>query len=377
MGNANVLKQVQIPLQKEVISYYGLNILDDFSSVLNQYQFDKIFFISEPTIYAIHGHSFFQMLQKKQIPSELLLIGGSEDDKTFSCLGDLCDELIRRNISKDSIMISFGGGIVGNIVGLAAALIYRGVRYIEIPTTFMGQTDSTLSNKQAVNGGSGKNQLGLYHAPLFVWSDLNYILSESQRHIKAGIVEGIKNTLIQDNELYPYFENNNLANADLDGERLLTLFEIITGSKNKILQKDPTEKKYAIILEYGHTFGHSIEFLTHGRIIHGEAVAAGMCIAAELSYSLGHMSQELLEKHYQILGDFINKDMLSDDIRPLITPEKIMEEIQNDNKRTKSGIKYVLIDEIGHCMNPDGDWQVEVDSDTVLAGIRTFFEKIS
>ena len=302
------------------------------------------------------------------------LLEATEKDKTMEGLSRLCDTLIEERISKDSIIIGFGGGVTGNMVGLAAALIYRGIRYIEVPTTFMGMTDSSLSNKQAVNGGNGKNQLGVFKAPLFVWCDMCYAETESLRHIKAAYAEGIKNVLINDTDNLNYFFDQKFLREYQDKFQLFNSFEIITDAKNEILGIDPTEKKYAVVLEYGHTFGHAIEYLTNGEVIHGEAVAMGMCIAAEISYRMNGISSEELELHYELLKDFFYK---STDYKLLdvISIEDIVYEIKNDNKRTASGIKYVLLNKIGECMNPDGDWQVKVDNSLVEECLDLFFLK--
>ncbi|MFF2910167.1 hypothetical protein [Paenibacillus sp. NPDC057934] len=369
-------KYIDFHLQDKVRAYYEYDIADQFADVLNEYSFDKVFFISEQVIFDIHGHEFLKALQKKNVLHKVLLIGSSEKDKSFSNLEFLCNYLIEHQISKDSIIISFGGGVVGNIVGLAAGLIYRGVRYIEIPTTFMGQTDSTLSNKQAINGASGKNQIGRYYAPLFVWSDLKYLETESPRNIKAAIVEGVKNTFIQDIDLLEELASFIKGKTAFSAKDLYYLFETIAESKNKILEKDPSEKGYAVILEYGHTFGHAIEFLTSGEIIHGEAVAIGMCIAAEISFRLGKLRYEDVKLHYEILYHLIFKDNPVLSLLNGINAESILKCIECDNKRTSSGVKYVILERMGECCNIQGDCQIPVEKSVVVASIEEAFSKI-
>ncbi len=369
------LKKKIIPLKPETEVFYGYDITRFFTGILNKYKYDKIFFIADKGVFNIHGYEFYKMLIEEDITVKLLVIDATEDYKTIAGLEYICTSMIADNISKDSIIISFGGGVTGNICGMAAALIYRGVRYIEIPTTFMGQTDSTLSNKQAVNGSSGKNQLGMYYAPIFVWTDIKYAVTEKHRHIKAAITEGIKNALIYDKELLPYFTGKDFANNKPGSSQLLELFEIITNSKNKILSQDPGEKDYAVILEYGHTFGHAIEYLTHGEIIHGEAVAAGMCIAAEASFYIGKLSKEDLKLHYYILYGYIPQIILDNRIMELVSPDKIIAEIQSDNKRSLNGIRYILLEKAGSCINPDGSYQVQLDNTIVKECINRFFKK--
>lgn len=128
------------------------------------------------------------------------------------------------------------------------------------------------------------------------------------------------------------------------------------------------------MLEYGHTFGHAIEFLSNGEVIHGEAVAMGMCIAAEISYVLGYLTKEDVDKHYEILDEFMyNKDSVT--AKKILDAEKIFTEIQNDNKRTKYGIKYVLLSALGECNIGDGDYQVMVKEEVVLNAIKSLYQR--
>lgn len=370
------IKSIKYNLNPIITSYYGYDILDSFVDILNQYVYDKVFFISDETIYNLHGRMFVENLNKHGVDNEVLQIKCTEKDKTFRNANYICNYLIDHKISKDSVIISFGGGVAGNIIGLVAGLIYRGVRYIEIPTTFMGLTDGTLSHKQAVNGDSGKNQIGLYYAPLFIWSDIIYVETETTRNIKAAIVEGVKNVLIQDNDylekLTSYIKGKNKFNKD----DLYYLFELITQSKNRILERDPTERGYSVVLEYGHTFGHAIEFLTLGNIFHGEAVSIGMCIAAEVSNRLGKISKEDVELHYNILSDLIYKNNKNIGLIKNFTADQILTEIESDNKRTKDGIKYVILDKIGKCSDEDGSFLIKINKDIIIKSITAAFDRI-
>ncbi|MFD1954360.1 hypothetical protein ACFSL6_09355 [Paenibacillus thailandensis] len=353
--------------------YYGMDITERFADVLKQYPFDKIFFVTAEPLFRLYGEEFVRIFNQERIPYDVLAIGDREEDKCFRSLEELCDSLVERGVTKGSIIVSFGGGCLGNIVGLAASLIYRGVRYVEIPTTLMGITDSTLSNKQAVNGKFGKNHFGTYYRPLFIWSDIKYLQTEKLINTKAAIVEGIKNGFISDGSLLDYLD------SELQSEReAFTLDELydlalnIIQSKLNILRRDPTEKSYAMILEYGHTFGHAIEWLTKGAVIHGLAVAKGMCIAAELSRHLGMLPEEGVEKHYHLLGRRLGLDL---SIPKGITPRDILNVIHSDNKKGASGIKYILLEEIGACSNPDGDYQVFVDPETVEQVLGEYMTK--
>lgn len=353
--------------------YFGLDITEELGPLVNEHVFDRVYLVTTEFLLNAYGEQITDVFEKNRIAYKTLIIDDTESDKTFSNLEKLCEELVAKGITKGSIIIGFGGGCLTNIAGLAAGLIYRGIRYIEMPTTMMGLTDSTLSNKQAVNGKQGKNQYGMYHAPIFIFGDTKYLKTESILGKKCAIVEGIKNALINDPGLLDFYED--LLSGDLDyaDERTITeLAYAIIQSKLKILAHDPGEKDFGMVLEYGHTFGHAMEFYSDGEIPHGVAVAKGICIAAELSHSMGHLSREEVDTHYYFLGRKLNLDL---NIPEEITVENIMTTILADNKKTAKGIKYVVLNKIGECLNPDGDWQVSVEARSVRKVLQAYKER--
>lgn len=343
--------------------YFGNRIIDQLPRLLNEYPHDRIYLVTTKSLSDMYGEEISDILSQSSIAHEVVVINDGEDQKTFQNLEYLCETLVEKNISKGSIILGFGGGCLTNIAGLAAGLIFRGVRYVEMPTTLMGITDSTLSNKQAVNGKHGKNQFGMYYAPVFIFGDTKYLVTEPILSKKSAIVEGIKNGLISDSSLLDYFEAKLKHRVDMYNEAEIHELALkIIQSKLKILERDPSEKAYAMTLEYGHTFGHAMEFLTKGKVPHGAAVAKGMCIAAELSYFLGIIPRTLVDRHYHILGELLGLDLT---IPPELSVEAIMHAILSDNKKVASGIKYVLLKDIGECLNPDGDFQVYVKPEIV------------
>ena len=349
-------------LEKPSPYYFGYKIEDFILKKLENIEFDKLFFLTEESIFNIYGEVLYNKIKEKFPNTFLNILLSGEQNKYFKNLEELCENLIEKNVSKKSILIGFGGGGVGNLVGLTAGLIYRGIRFIEIPTTFTGQTDSTLSNKQAVNGKKGKNHFGLYHAPLFIIGDTHYLHTEPKNARRAGIIEGIKNGLIANKQffeyLYEFLAFDNPENIYKTNELALKIIE----SKLEILKKDPSEKHYGIILEYGHTFGHAIEWLMKGKILHGDAVSFGMRIAAELSKELGLLSNDEVNLHYEIIE---NKLGYKEPFPSEITTDKLMEAMINDNKKTGRELRFVLLESIGKCYNPEGDYLVTVDLNIV------------
>lgn len=353
--------------------YYGYNIEAHFLEELKKLDSDKIFFITEENIDTLYAKSFFEKIKTHYPNSEKLFVPSGDASKNFTLLETICEELIDRGVSKKSILIAFGGGAVGNIVGLASGLIYRGIRYIEIPTTTTGVTDSTLSNKQAINGAKGKNHFGIYYAPLFIWGDVKYLETEPLRSRQSGLVEAIKNGFISNPEFLTYVRNffSSKGPMDLTSKELFIICYKIIQSKLEILKKDPTEKRYGIILEYGHTFGHAIEWLAKGKLIHGEAVAIGMCIAAELAFQLNFITKDIVDLHY----DCMSKLQLSTALPDYVNLKNLLQIMKSDNKKTGEAIKYTLLGKMGACLNTHGDYLEIVETSVVEDVLRTYYHR--
>ena len=228
-----------------------------------------------------------------------------------------------------------------------------------------------LSNKQAVNGKFGKNHFGLFHAPIFSWVDPRYSRTESLRFKKSGIVEGIKNGLIDQKNFIQYLENSIKKDGDYSPGQLTDLCFKLIISKLEILKKDPSEKHYGIVLEYGHTFAHAIEWLAEGALAHGEAVSIGMIIAAELSATLGYIDRHALALHYRLIDELL---ALKPGFPEKIDAASILNTMYVDNKKTGTDVRYVLLREIGQCIKGKGDYLISVDRDIVHSVIERFID---
>ncbi len=358
-------------LEKPSPFYFGYDIQESFMSELEKYSFDQIFFFTEPHLFQSYGKELYDRISEKYTCS-LEFVPPGEKCKYFPILEQTCEKLIAKGASKKTILIAFGGGTVGNVVGLAAGLVYRGLRFIEVPTSMTGQTDSTLSNKQAVNGTTGKNHFGLYHSPIFIWSDTKYLKTEPPSSKRSGIIEGIKNGFISDPTFLEYLEETLNPELNFTDEKLTELAYKIILSKLPILQEDPSEKGYGITLEYGHTFGHAIEWIEGGKMSHGEAVSFGMKIAAELSQELGFISQEDVDRHYRVIEDQLG---FNNPFPEQITTDYLLDAMIADNKKTGRELRFVLLDKIGHCYNPEGDFLVTVNMELVTKIVDSFIQR--
>lgn len=365
------------PLEPAPPYYFGNRIIAELGPLVKRMVPDRVFLVTTPALLNLYGGEILNSLELEGLHCTNIGIEDGEDRKNFRTLEFLCETLVEQGVSKASLIIGFGGGCLTNIAGLSAALIFRGIHYVEMPTTLMGITDSCLSNKQAVNGAHGKNHFGTYYAPVFLFGDTHFLATEPLGSKKAALAEGIKNGLISDPSLVEFFESALTRPVEeMDEFDIHELAYRIILSKFKILAHDPSEKHSAVTLEYGHTFGHAIEFLSHGKVPHGFAVARGMCIAAELGHRLGFISRPVVDRHYHLFGHLLGLDL---SLPHGLEIDQILSAINSDNKKTTGGTKYILLKQVGECLNPDGDFQVFVDTSivrSVLEAYKQRFEKV-
>lgn len=347
--------------------YLGEGILDAFPNYLNSVGYDRLFLITSGVLRRRFGDEFRLALDDAGVSCSVLTIEEGEGHKSWDTLSDLCERLVAAQVTHDSVLVALGGGVISNLVGLAAALIYRGIRYIDVPTTLVAQTDGTVSNKQAINGRAGKNQFGVYHRPLFVWSDVAYVRQEPVRQVKSAIVEGIKNGLIADESWLDELDTTLSGGLDDIYGNLTGFAAALIQSKLTILRRDPTERKDAVILEYGHTCGHAIEWLSHGRLHHGEAVGIGMCVAARLGRALGITPPEVLDRQHHLLKDLLGSPV---EVPADLPPQAVYASMLADNKRRGGGmVRFLLLEGLGRPYNPDGDYLVPIPGDLVMQAL--------
>lgn len=367
--------QIDVGLEPTFPIFFGYDIEDHLVETLERatrhHPVDRFFLLTDSFIFDLFGDTLLNKIQQTFPATDIYLLPKGEACKTFDVLQHLCDQLVEKGVSKRSLLIAFGGGSVGNITGLAAGLIFRGIRFIEVATTITHQTDGMLSNKQAVNGKYGKNNFGLFHAPIFAWADVRYTETEPLRFKRSGIIEGIKNGLIDQKAFIPFLESAIRRKGDYSSQQLTDLCFKLISSKLEILKKDPTEKHYGMILEYGHTFAHAIEWLSKGALTHGEAVSIGMKIAAELSSKLGYIDGEALALHYRLIDDILG---LRPTLPEHLEPANIFKAMYVDNKKIGRDVRYVLLQRIGQCKKEHGDYLVNVDKKIVQSVTEDFFK---
>lgn len=290
------------------------------------------------------------------IETDELVLPDGEHVKNLETLNLIFDALLRQRHERSTTLIALGGGVTGDITGFAAATYQRGVNFIQVPTTLLAQVDSSVGGKTGVNHALGKNMIGAFHQPQCVLADMDSLATLPDRELKAGIAEVIKYGLLGNAGFFQWLEENMDALLRLDPEMTAEAVRICCEEKARIVARDEREGGVRALLNLGHTFGHAIETaMGYGTWLHGEAVAAGMVMAADLSMRLGWLDA----------GDALRaRDLIARAGLPVCPPpemsaERFMELMALDKKVQQGKIRLVLMRGIGKAV-------IESDVDPAL-----------
>ena len=254
----------------------------------------RLFVVTSPAIWALWHKAFLASFPKSeaQQPTVLFLPSG-ESHKRLATVESLAQQLALAGADRDSILLAFGGGVIGDVTGFLAAIYMRGIRYVGLPTTLLAQVDSSLGGKTGVNLLAGKNLIGAFHHPLADFSDIDLLRTLPAAELRAGLQEAIKSAIIRDPALFRFMEKN--GDAILSGDPA-ALQKVVTASvrvKAEVVSQDEKESGLRMVLNFGHTIGHAIEAATHYRkLLHGEAVAWGSIAALHLSLNRALITPE-------------------------------------------------------------------------------------
>lgn len=286
--------------------------------------------------------------------------------KTLKVFSECVDQILERGIDKRSAIISLGGGVVNNIAGFIAASLYRGVTLVHFSTTTMGQVDAAIDFKQAVNHHKGKNLLGAYHPAARIILDPELLVSLSRRHILNGISESIKHAITQSQEMLDYILDNRSMMDDKDQlvDYLESIIRMTIAHKVPTLSGDTANDYNEMLPQYGHAIGHAVEFLSlhmpesDRALLHGEAIAIGMCITAEVAHILGVCTREVVDKHYSVfqqmnLPVYIPTFMSARDICTKMCYDKHYVKQPTMGLAADIGTMYKKGNAYGHSIDPD------------------------
>jgi len=325
----------------------------------------QVLIVTNDTVAPIYLADLQAALVDYQVDTVVLPDG--EKFKDLDTLNEIFDALLEKRHNRTTTLIALGGGVIGDMTGFAAASYQRGVNFIQVPTTLLSQVDSSVGGKTAVNHPLGKNMIGAFHQPQAVIADTDTLETLPLREMAAGMAEVIKYGLISDEAFYVWLQDNVAGLMSGDAELLAEAILRSCQNKADVVAQDEREGGIRAILNLGHTFGHAIEaHQGYGKWLHGEAVGAGMMMAAELSKRLGHLAETEVHDLYHLLKDAHlpvkgPKDMSCDDY---------LQRMAVDKKVLDGSLRLVLLKKIGEAYITSEASRDEIDAALLACGAK-------
>ncbi len=337
------MKTVRVELEERSYPIYiGEMLIDRGELFAPHIRGQQVMVVTNDTVGPLYLDRLLTTLRPYEAYTTVLPDG--EEHKNLRVLETIYDALLEVPCDRQTTVIALGGGVVGDIAGLAAATYQRGVAFIQVPTTLLAQVDSSVGGKTGVNHPRGKNMIGAFHQPAAVVIDIKTLNTLDDRELRAGIAEVIKYGIIRDAIFFEWLEENIERLLARDAQSLSFAIERSCRNKAAVVAADERETGQRALLNLGHTFGHAIETaLGYGKWLHGEAVAAGMVMAADLSRRLG----DLPEAEFDRIRDLVVRAGLPANPPREVTAEQFLHHMAVDKKVSQGVIRLVLLRGIG------------------------------
>lgn len=321
----------------------GSKILPKLGLRVKKFRPSKIAIISNKPIFPLYRDLLVGPLRQYHIVPEIILLPDGEEYKDLLWTYYIHGELLKARFDRNSLLIAFGGGVVGDITGFVASTYMRGIRYMQVPTTLLAQVDSSVGGKTGVNHPLGKNMIGSFYQPSLVLIDVDLLRTLPKREFYAGMAEIIKYGVIADRTFFDYLEKNIEDILSL-GDGLINIIRRSCEIKAEVVSKDEREGGLRAILNFGHTIGHAIETVTrYKRFLHGEAVAIGMCAAADLAVRMKIFRKDEANRLRELVEMYSLPSRVPDDLNV----SEMMSAMEVDKKVNAGKLKFILPESIG------------------------------
>jgi 3-dehydroquinate synthase len=262
----------------------------------------RVFVVTSPEIWRLHGQ---ELAAGFAVSLTVLDVPAGEQHKRLSTIERLLEELAQHGADRDSILLAFGGGVIGDMTGFLAATYMRGIRYVGVPTTALAQIDSSVGGKTGVNLAAGKNLAGAFHHPLAVYADIATLATLPANELRAGLQEAVKAGIILDRNLFEALDEHSAAILSGDTVALAKVIAAAVRVKADVVSQDEKESGIRMLLNLGHTLGHAIEAATHyNQLLHGEAVAWGMLAAIRIAQQRGKITADAANRMDRVLRTY-------------------------------------------------------------------------
>jgi len=322
----------------------------------------QVMIVSNDTVAPLYLDRYKAALENLGKTVATCILPDGEKYKNIEHLNLIFDALLEAGFNRDCTVLALGGGVIGDMAGFASACFQRGVYFIQVPTTLLSQVDSSVGGKTGINHPLGKNMIGAFQQPQVVLADMSQLSTLPDRELSAGLAEVIKYALLGDEEFLVWLEANMKGLIARDEQLLAEAVYRSCAHKARIVANDEKEQGERALLNLGHTFGHAIEsYLGYGEWLHGEAVATGMVMAADLSHRMGWISLEDLER---------TKKIISRAQLPIVCPKIPLDDflayMAHDKKVLNGQLRLVLLQQLGKAVITR-DFDVELMQQAILA----------
>lgn len=374
-------QEKRLPVSYEGEWIYDILFKSSYDGILEElsrlgYKKDiKICIVTDSDVAKIYQEKLCSRLALNYDNVNTFVFDAGESSKNLDTIQKLYEFLIINHFERKDLLIALGGGVVGDMTGFAAATYLRGIDFIQIPTTLLSQVDSSIGGKTGVDFAQYKNMVGAFNQPKLVYMNLEVLKTLPREQFASGMAEALKSGLIRDGEYFSYLEEKRPMIQSISQEEIVRTVGGSCKIKREVVQKDPKEHGERALLNFGHTIGHAIEKLSDFSLLHGECVALGMVAASYISWKLGNITKEDLERIEKSIAAYElpirlsckDKDHLISEVT--MNPREILAATKSDKKMEKGQVKFVLLHKLG-----DAYISREVSDEMLLDGISYLFD---
>jgi 3-dehydroquinate synthase len=349
--------------------HVGNGLLEHAGALIKPFARGVVPVVTDANVAEIHLARFLDLLGKAGLDARPIVMPAGEGSKSFAGLETLCGQLLDLGVDRGSLVVAFGGGVIGDLTGFAAGVLKRGLAFAQVPTTLLAQVDSSVGGKTAINAAQGKNLVGLFHQPRLVIADTALLATLPRRELLAGYAEVAKYGALGDAVFFEWLEQNGalaLAGPNTSHQKSDAMVHAVAHScqmKADIVARDERETGERALLNLGHTFGHALEAATgfSDRLRHGEGVAIGMALAFQLSVKLGLASGQEAERFIRHLKAVGLSTAIADIPGPRPDTKSLIGHMAHDKKVTDGRQTFILLHGLG---------QAFVTSDVPLDAVK-------
>lgn len=325
----------------------------------------KMLIVTDSNVAKLYGKEVEKILLDGGYEVKTHIFDAGEENKRMDTILNICGDCIAHKMDRKSMIVALGGGVVGDMAGFAAAIYMRGIRFVQIPTTLLSQSDSSVGGKTGVDFADSKNILGAFHQPKLVYINVSTLKTLPKREFVSGMGEVVKHGIIYDKEFFEYLKENSDKVKSLDSDTLIKTAKINCSIKAGVVMRDEKENGLRAVLNFGHTIGHAVESAKHFEMTHGECVGLGICAASRIAYRRKMISDAEFEEIKAVLKMYdipVKTDI--DDVG------FVVDFMQKDKKKSEGKLKFVLPEKIGSVVIVD-----DVTSDEIYDALNYINER--